>query len=489
MRTAVFSRPKSDHAASHLFAGAGRSVQLLAVSVLLSLTTARAVQAQISPPPASQTSGSVPTGAATGEVRHLTFRDAIDMALRYNLGAVESGENAHAARGQRLQALSALLPQVGFGVTYNKAQVTAASLGFSSVPVVPVPPLIGPFHYSTAAINVSQIILNLESIRRFQAAQTAEQAAQLNYDDILDLVTLTVGNGYLQVIEAASRIEVTVAQVRNAQALYDQAVEAFEAGTSPKIDATRTAVELHTQQYDLTVARNNLEITKLNLARAIGLSLGQAFDLADRLPYADLNPQSVDEALRTAYSTRSDFRAAQRAVESAQHQLAAAAAQRYPALAVNGDYGWQGVTLGSSRNIFAIQAAVNVPVFTSGRIESELTQSEAALQQRQAERENLRGQIDYDVRTALFNLQAATEQVAVARENVDLANDTLARSQERFAAGVTDSVEVVQSQQAVSIANDQYISGTYSHNLAKLQFARAIGVAHSGYDRYLAGQP
>src|SRR5262249_40836567 len=174
------------------------------------------------------------------------------------------------------------------------------------------------------------------------AAQNAEQAAQLSYDDILDVVTLAVGNAYLLIIDATSRIEVTEAQVRSAQALYDQAVDAFEAGTSPKIDVTRTSVQLHTEQYDLTVARNNEAIAKLNLSRAIGLPLGQAFDLADRLPYADLDPQSVDDTLRAAYSSRTDFRAAERAVDSAEHQVAAARAQRYPAFAVNGDYGWQG---------------------------------------------------------------------------------------------------------------------------------------------------
>jgi outer membrane protein TolC len=114
-----------------------------------------------------------------------------------------------------------------------------------------------------------------------------------------------------------------------------------------------------------------------------------------------------------------------------------------------------------------------------------MTQAEAVLRQRRAETENLRGQIDYDVRTAFLNLQAAKEQVAVAHENVDLANENLSRSQERFAAGVTDSVEVVQAQQALASADDQYISSLYSHNIAKLQLARALGVARTNYAQYL----
>src|SRR5262249_53953723 len=161
------------------------------------------------------------------------------------------------------------------------------------------------------AANFSQPVLNIESIERLRAAQTAEQAAALSHDDVLDLITLVVGNVYLQVIDAGSRIEATEAQVKNAQALYDQAVDALKAGTSPKTDVTRTSVQLHTEEFNLTVARNNMAIAKLNLARAIGLPLGQAFDLADRLPYADLNPQSVEDALRKAYDARADFRAAQ----------------------------------------------------------------------------------------------------------------------------------------------------------------------------------
>ena len=90
------------------------------------------------------------------------------------------------------------------------------------------------------------------------------------------------------------------------------------------------------------------------------------------------------------------------------------------------------------------------------------------------------------MRTSYLNLQAAKEQVAVAKQNVDLANESLDRSKERFTAGVTDSVEVVQAQQSLASANDQYIVSLYAHNLAKLELARALGVARANYGQYLA---
>jgi outer membrane protein TolC len=432
--------------------------------------------------------GSVPSGPATNEVLRLTLSEAINRAVRYNLGAIESDENTRAARGQRLLALSSLLPQVSAGVNENVAQVNFTALGLGAIKVPGIPKVAGPFSYSTASASLSQTLFSYESIQRFRSARTAEQAAELSYRDTLDVITLTVGNAYLQVIDARSRIEAEEAQVQNAKALYDQAVDEFQAGTSPRIDVTRTEVQLHTEQYNLSVARNNFAVAKLTLGRAVGLPLGQAFEIADPLPYADIDPPTVEDALKMAYNSRSDFRSALNSAKSADQALSAAKGQRYPVVAMNGDYGDQGPTFSQSHGIFSVQAGINVPIFTGGRIKGDITEAEAAVRQRKAEAENVRGQIDYDVRTAFLNLNAAKEQVDVAHQNVDLANDNVARSKERFAAGVTDSVEVVQSEQSLASANDQYITSLYSHNLAKLALARALGVARTNFSQYLGGR-
>ena len=434
----------------------------------------------------TQLTGSVPSGPATNEVLRLTLRDAVTQALKYNLGSIESGENTQIARGERLVALSQLLPQISAGVSETAQQLSLATLGIKNIPNVP--PVIGPFAYSLVQANVSSTLFSYESIQRFRSAQTAEQAAKLSYQDILDVVTLIVGNAYLQVIADNSHVEAQEAQVRIAKVLYDQAVDQLRAGTVPKIDVTRTEVQLHTEEYNLSVARNDFAIAKLVLARAIGLPLGQQFELADKLPYSDINPPSLDDALRMAYQSRSDFLAGLDSQKAAAQSLAAAKGERYPVVAVNGNYGDVGETFGHSHGVFEFQGGVSVPVFTGGHIKGDITQAEATLRQRKAESENLRGQVDYDVRSAFLNLNAAKEQVDVATRNVALANENLARSKDRFTSGVTDSVEVVQAEQSLASANDQYIASLYSHNFAKLSLARALGVARTNYQQYLGGK-
>ena len=189
--------------------GFGIGPKLILLAVLCVATPAKAQYAGVT--------GSVPSGPASNEVLRLTLRDAVNMALRYNLGAIESAQNARIARGQRLIALSSLLPQVSAGVSEEVAQTSLATLGIKSLPGIPS--VLGPYSYSTVDASLSQTLFSLESIQRFRAARTAEQAAQLSYKDTLDVVTLSVGNAYLHVIELSSRIEAQQAQVRNAQAL------------------------------------------------------------------------------------------------------------------------------------------------------------------------------------------------------------------------------------------------------------------------------
>ena len=470
-----------------LLNGFQRAAESLAIVMVLCCTRPAKAQYGVTVgASASQTAGSVPNGQATNEVLQLSLHDAISQALRYNLGSVESGQNARSERGQRLIALSSLLPQVDAGVSEHVQQVSTATLGIPRNPIIP--PVLGPYAYTSADVNVTQSLFSLPAIRRYQEARDPEQAAHLSYQDVLDVVTLTVGNAYLEVIEANSRIEAQEAQVRNAKALYDQAVSEFQAGTRPRIDVTRTEVQLHSEEYTLSVDRNALAIAKLALARAIGLPLGQQFTLTDQLPYAQLQPPTLEQALQQAYASRSDLRASVDEQRAAERALSAAKGERLPSINTQGDWSDVGKTLDHSHGNFAFQAGIRVPIFTGERIKGQIEQARATAEQRKAEAENLRGQVDYDVRTAFLNLAAATEQVNVAHRNVDLANENLARSKDRFASGVTDSVEVVQAEQSLASANDQYITSAYSHNLSKLELARAIGVARNSYSQYLGGQ-
>jgi outer membrane protein TolC len=134
--------------------------------------------------------------------------------------------------------------------------------------------------------------------------------------------------------------------------------------------------------------------------------------------------------------------------------------------------------------VYDVKGTLRIPIFQGGSVHGDVLQADARLQQARDRQENLRAQIDADVRTAFFNLDSSAEQVNVARSNIDLAEQTLAQARDRFSAGVTDTVEVVQSQELVASAHEQYITSLYNYNLAKITLARAIGIAEEGVKSY-----
>ena len=168
--------------------------------------------------------------------------------------------------------------------------------------------------------------------------------------------------------------------------------------------------------------------------------------------------------------------------------MKAARSEHLPSVKVNGYFAVQGVNPDHGNGAFSSTASVTVPIWQGVRIKADVQQAQAVIDQRRAEYQDERSAIEQDLRNAYLEFQVATDQVKVADSNRDLALRTLTQSQDRFAAGVATSVEVVQSQESLASANRDYISSLYSHNLAKISVARALGQAEASIPTLLKGK-
>jgi outer membrane protein TolC len=209
--------------------------------------------------------------------------------------------------------------------------------------------------------------------------------------------------------------------------------------------------------------------------------------LTEKAPYQALTPQALEVYLQRAYTSRADYQSAIAQVRGAELSKRAASAGRYPTLSVDANLGDIGVTPSQSNGTWQVTGGVNIPIFAGNRVHADVLEADSQLKQLRAQLGDLRGRIDYEVRTALLDLNAAAEQVEVARSSVELAEQALAQSQDRFSAGVADNLEVVQAQEAVAGAHESFIQSLYAHNLAKVELAYSIGDAEQGVRRYLKG--
>jgi outer membrane protein TolC len=438
--------------------------------------------------------GSVPRGTASSTPIPLTLADAINRGLKANLGLLTSEQSSRQTRAERYRALSGLLPTVTGQLSMTEQQINLEALGFAATfpPNLgfQIPKIVGPYSYQAAQANATVPLFDYTAINNFRSSRENLKASVLSIKNARDLVVQAVGDAYLQIIADSARVVATQAEIEADNAVYVNATRRHEAGVAIAIDVLRSQVQLKQRQQALVAETNQFEKDRLALGRVIGLPIGQSFTVADPSPSVPLEGISIQDALAKAYEHRPDFQAAKAQVAAAEFSLRAAKAERYPTLQASGFYGAEGLRLlTNSHGVFQATGSIQFNIFDGGRIKADILQNDADLRNRRNDLENLRGQIDYEVRSALLDLKSASDQVDVAQSNVELANQTLKQARDRFAAGVTNTVEVVQAQQSVADADENLISAQYQYNVAKVSLARALGLAEEGIRTYFNKQP
>lgn len=430
--------------------------------------------------------GSIPQGKATAETIELTIEDALQRGLRYNLGLYLADRVTQQSQAARLRALSDMMPVINGSFAEEDQKINLKALGLNGSIFPGIPGSVGPFGITDLRATGAWNAIDLHTIDNVRAAGQNIKAAQFTYHDARDTVVLAVGASYLLTIANESRVEATLAELKAAQALYQLAADQEAAGIAPNIDTLRARVQLQAQQEALIEAQNDLEKQRIALARVIGLPVGQKYRLVNRVPYRPLPEVELENAYARALLTRPDYQAALAALRAAQLSRQAAWKQRLPSINLAGEYGVLGTTPDSMAPNWSAAATLRIPIFEGGKVEADVQQTDAVLKQRQAQVDDMRGRIEQDVEDAILDLKAASQQVEVAKTGLEYAQQALGQSQDRFAAGVTNNVEVIQAQQQLAAANDRFISSLYGHNIAKVLLARAIGNAEQAVQQYLA---
>lgn len=439
--------------------------------------------------PLSTFLGGVPSGAATDAVETITLLGAISRALEHNLGVLTAEQRLGHAQGARWRALSELLPNVNARISETRQQINLAAFGFSgsSSPFPDFPSLVGPFNVFDARIYLSQSVLDVGALNSARAEAHNVKAADYTYKGARDLVIHVAGNLYVQALAASARVDAARTQQQTAQALHQQALDLKQNGVIAGIDVVRAELQLNTQMQRATIAGNEFEKAKLQLARVIGLPLGQRFALNPALPELPAADLSIDEAVSRAYRARPDYLAALERVRAAEASRRAAVGDALPSLKVNADYGDIGLSPRDAHGTFLVMGAVSVPIFQGGRARGRLLEADADLRERRAEAEDLKASIYYEIRTAFLDLEATAQQLAVAGKARDLAAQQLTQARDRFGAGIASNIEVIQAQDAVAVASEQFIAAQYGYDLAKGALIRGVGTSEDALRQLLGG--
>ena len=446
--------------------------------------------------------GSSPSTTKRPFTGKLSFREAIQRALEFNLGSIGLTTAVRQARGQALVSRSNLLPNLSGAFSEHYLTTDIATTGIQGAignaigssfanatgghPLsLRLPNVVGPINYFDLRVTLTQTFVDLTALNNYRSSRYVVKANEAAMQDARDTVVLAVGASYLQVVAAKARVASEHAQLETSNAVYQQTLKRRGEGLASQLDLNQDQMRAQTEQQRLATMENDLSRQKINLARLTGLPPNEDYDILDDFDFSPAPALSVEDALQQAFAHRADLTAAEAQLRAAEKTCAAARAEQLPSLSVSADLGEIGTRFTEADHTYTVTGTLNIPIWQGGRVSGDVEQARAALDQRRAELADTRARIESDVRNAYLDLQAAASQFELSKNNQQVARENLRLTREKFETGISDSVEVSQSRQAVASADLDYITALFAHNLAKLSLARALGGAEARLAAYL----
>ena len=292
-----------------------------------------------------------------------------------------------------------------------------------------------------------------------------------------DSISASVAKAYLAGLRADADVEAYQANVALAEAVLKQSENQKSAGTGTGIEVTRAKVQLSNEKQRLLAVQNGRTKAYLQLLRVMGLSLATELELTDKLSYEPTEAISLEQAQAAALKNRPDIKAQADHEAAARLTANAVKLERLPNLVAYADYGTTGTT-GDIVSLLPTRdygVALRVPIFDGGRRDARRSESASQFRQERVRTNDLREQIDLDIRTALDSLHSAEEQLKVAEEGLTLSDSELTQSRRRYEAGFATNIEVTDAQTRLERARDNRIDALYSYNVARIDLGRAMG--------------
>jgi outer membrane protein len=442
--------------------------------------------------------------AQRGPLR-LTLKRAVEIATspEGNTYIQLSDESVKQAKYRTQEARSALLPDIEGQAEQITAMKSIAALGLDLAtdqaltgaeqklaPAVAgiadpllndiiksIPRVVGPFNSVDVRAHATQSVVDIGSIRRYQASKAAMRAAVYDSGNTNETVSATVAKAYLNALRANADVEAAQANVALAQAVLKQSENQKAAGTGTGIDVTRSKVQLSNEKQHLLAAQNDRNKSYLQLLRVMGMSLDTELDLADKLSYLPTDPITVEQARAEAFKNRPDLKAEAEREAAARLNANSVKSERLPSLYFYGDYG----TTGTNGDIVSLLPTrdygltLRVPIFDGGRRDARRAEAASQLRQERTKSADLHEQVELDIRTSLDSLHNADEQLKVAEEGLTLSGSELTQARRRFEAGFASNLEVTDAQTKLERASDNRIDALFGYNVARVDLGQAMG--------------
>lgn len=420
----------------------------------------------------------------------LTLQQAVKIALEKNPQRKAALADTKAAAADVQEARSSLFPHVTFfetgsrgndpvyvfGSKLRQHRFTTADFALNSLNT-PTPLN----NFSTRFGGTWNLFDSFASWRGITRAERGKEAATHQLERADQEIVFGVVNSYYGVLLAKKELEVAEQATKTAQAILDRSKARFESGVAVESDLLNAQVRLAARKQELIRAQNNLSLARAELGRAMGLSNENGFEAAEALTERTFPSTPLEELEKQAMEMRPDLKRVQTEEAAQQQSIAIAKSSFGPRVNAFADWEADNPTFagGGGGNNWIAGFEVQLDLFQGGAKRAELQRQRALGEKVAALKDAARDAIRLEVRRAYYDLDAARQQVEVAKTAIAQAQESLRITQNRYESGVSTITDLLTAEEAASRTQADYWQTVYRYRTGYANLELATGTLNA----------
>jgi outer membrane protein TolC len=344
------------------------------------------------------------------------------------------------------------------------------------------------------SVTGSQLIFNGTTFNEIRGTFFQRDSAYFAFRNVLDSLIATVKTQFYQIVVNRELVKVNEENVHLLEAQLKDQQNRFEAGTVPRFNVLQAEVQLGNQIPQLITSQNNLRISKLTLAKTLGLYFqprrgeNPPLEVVGEMPYI---PRTINlaNAIEMGKERRPFLKQARANVLNQLQQVRAAAGQYLPTITTTGGGEWVSSPINSSWHdiskgwLATVQGSL--PIWDSGAIAGQVIQQRALFSEAKITYDDDVRQVELEIQQAYSNLQQNEELVTSQEKNVELADEALRLAKARLDAGAGVQLDVLNATVQLLQAQSTRLQALFGYNSSLAEFDRATG-AQSTYTEMFA---
>lgn len=407
---------------------------------------------------------------------------AARLASQRSASVEASRSRADQAAARAGQERASLLPSLDVSLSDGQRTFNTAAFGIEFPTTPGQPPIFdpdgqveGPVRNVDLRGRVVAPLLRPAALARHRSARMEHRAATSATEREAQSAALTGAIAFVRAVRASAMVAARQADSSLASELLSIARDQLSAGVGVALDVTRAEAQVADARAQLIAAHTIRDRARLELARSLGVSLATDVTTPDSLQLIAGAPAFNEGDITASLGRRADVRAADLAFEAAMGDVSAARAEALPTIDVFLDDGQTGLDYGRLLNTYNYGVQISLPLFHGFRQRSHVEEEQAVARELDLRRNDLRQQVELEIRSAFLELRAAAEKVAATREQLRLAQQEVEQARERFRAGVSGNADIVSASLRLTNARTQLIDALAAQHFARIALAAATG--------------